>query len=81
MGLPRSVAAWSCQVHGARSDANAGDDQPRSGLPTVILLHGFLGRRGDMNYMMRSISSAGFNAIALDLPGHGDAGAPDVRCA
>ena len=38
--------------------------------PSVVLLHGFLGDRRDLEPLRRSL--AGFDCISVDLPGHGD---------
>ena len=43
--------------------------------PSVVLLHGFLGDRRDLEPLRRAILSSpnfGVNCIAVDLPGHGD---------
>ena len=39
--------------------------------PAVLLLHGFPAHWGDWEVQMRALASAGFRAIAPDLPGYG----------
>lgn len=40
-------------------------------LPTLVLLHGFLGTKADWLPLMPALSQH-FHCICLDLPGHGD---------
>lgn len=42
--------------------------------PTVLLVHGWSGRGSQMAVMARPLVEAGFKVVALDLPGHGEAG-------
>lgn len=42
--------------------------------PTVYLLHGWGGRRGDLDEFVLPLVEAGFRAVAIDVPGHGEAG-------
>ena len=39
--------------------------------PTVVLLHGFLGDRRDMEPLQKKLAPH-FNSVSVDLPGHGD---------
>ncbi|GIJ48678.1 hypothetical protein Val02_55640 [Virgisporangium aliadipatigenens] len=43
--------------------------------PTVYLLHGWGGRRGDLDAFVAPLVAAGLRAVAIDVPGHGAAGA------
>lgn len=40
--------------------------------PVVLLLHGWGGCAGQMTPLVRPLVEAGFSAVALDAPGHGD---------
>lgn len=40
--------------------------------PTVMLVHGWSGRSLDMAYIGAALASAGFRAVAFDMPAHGD---------
>ena len=40
--------------------------------PTIVLLHGFLGDRRDMEPLRREINAASFDCVSVDLPHHGD---------
>ncbi len=39
---------------------------------TVLLLHGWRGTAGDMSTIAAAVAGAGMQAVAIDLPGHGD---------
>jgi len=47
--------------------------------PPVLLLHAGVADRGMWAELLPSISAAGYRAIAVDLPGHGDAAAEPGR--
>ncbi len=49
-----------------------------SGVPCVVLLHGFTGSKASWTGLARSLRSA-WRVIALDLPGHGDTVIHDRR--
>lgn len=40
--------------------------------PTVVLVHGWGGSRADMATLADAIADAGFRAVAIDLPAHGE---------
>ena len=40
--------------------------------PTVLLAHGWGGHSGQMTSFVEPVVAAGFRAVALDLPGHGE---------
>ncbi|HTQ81589.1 MAG TPA: alpha/beta fold hydrolase, partial [Thermoanaerobaculia bacterium] len=40
--------------------------------PTVLLAHGWGGHAGQMTALVEPLVAAGFRAVALDLPGHGE---------
>lgn len=40
--------------------------------PTVLLVHGWGGHAGQMTTLVDPVVAAGFRAVALDLPGHGE---------
>ena len=40
--------------------------------PTVVLLHGWGGSRADMATLAEAIAHAGFRAVSIDLPAHGE---------
>src|SRR4051812_13781124 len=40
--------------------------------PTVLLVHGWGGHSGQMTSLVDPAMAAGFRAVALDLPGHGE---------
>ncbi len=40
--------------------------------PTVLLVHGWGGHSGQMTSLVEPIATAGFRAVAIDLPGHGE---------
>jgi pimeloyl-ACP methyl ester carboxylesterase len=40
--------------------------------PTVFLMHGWGGHSGQMTSLVDPVVAAGFRAVALDLPGHGE---------
>jgi pimeloyl-ACP methyl ester carboxylesterase len=40
--------------------------------PTVLLVHGWGGHSGQMTTLVDPIVAAGFRAVAIDLPGHGE---------
>lgn len=42
--------------------------------PAVLLLHGWGGRASQMTSFVEPILDAGFSAVALDAPGHGESG-------
>jgi pimeloyl-ACP methyl ester carboxylesterase len=42
--------------------------------PAVYLLHGWGGRHGDLGAFVLPLVEAGFRAVAIDVPGHGEAG-------
>lgn len=43
----------------------------KSSKPTAVLLHGFLGGAGDWLPIMHGLAYAGYECVAVDLPGHG----------
>lgn len=42
--------------------------------PVVYLLHGWGGYRGQLGAFVEPLTSAGFRAVAVDVPGHGESG-------
>ncbi len=40
--------------------------------PTVLLVHGWGGHAGQMTALVEPLVAAGFRAVAIDLPGHGE---------
>jgi pimeloyl-ACP methyl ester carboxylesterase len=40
--------------------------------PTVLLVHGWGGNAGQMTALVEPLVAAGFRAVAIDLPGHGE---------
>jgi len=42
--------------------------------PVVYLLHGWGGYRGQFGAFVAPLTSAGFRAVAVDVPGHGESG-------
>jgi pimeloyl-ACP methyl ester carboxylesterase len=40
--------------------------------PTVLLVHGWGGHAGQMTTLVDPVVAAGFRAVAIDLPGHGE---------
>jgi hypothetical protein len=40
--------------------------------PTVLLVHGWGGHAGQMTTLVGPVVAAGFRAVAIDLPGHGE---------
>jgi pimeloyl-ACP methyl ester carboxylesterase len=40
--------------------------------PTVLLVHGWGGHAGQMTALVEPVVAAGFRAVAIDLPGHGE---------
>lgn len=42
--------------------------------PTVYLVHGWGGWRGQLGHFVEPLLDAGFRAIAFDVPGHGESG-------
>ncbi|HWR98007.1 MAG TPA: alpha/beta fold hydrolase, partial [Candidatus Methanoperedens sp.] len=46
-----------------------------AGAPALLLLHGFMGSRRDWDPLVALLSRS-HRCIAVDLPGHGEAGAP-----
>ena len=40
--------------------------------PTVLLVHGWNGRGSQMSFLARGLADAGFRAVAIDGPAHGD---------
>ncbi len=42
--------------------------------PTVLLVHGWSGNAGQMSRFIGPLVAAGFNAVAMDLPAHGQSG-------
>ena len=40
--------------------------------PTVLLVHGWGGHSGQMTALVEPVVAAGFRAVAVDLPGHGE---------
>jgi pimeloyl-ACP methyl ester carboxylesterase len=42
--------------------------------PLVLLVHGWSGHAGQMTDFVRPLTSAGFRAVAIDLPAHGASG-------
>jgi pimeloyl-ACP methyl ester carboxylesterase len=40
--------------------------------PTVLLVHGWGGHAGQMTALVEPMVAAGFRAVAIDLPGHGE---------
>ncbi|HEY0513618.1 MAG TPA: alpha/beta fold hydrolase [Thermoanaerobaculia bacterium] len=40
--------------------------------PTVLLVHGWGGHSGQMTPFVGPVTAAGFRAVAIDLPGHGE---------
>ncbi len=62
VGEPFSFTVQKRTVTGYR--AGSGD--------TVLLLHGWRGTAGDMSTIAAAVADAGMQAVAIDLPGHGD---------
>ena len=54
---------------------NLAEEGPEAG-PTVVLLHGFPEYWASWEKQLRSLSAAGFRALAPDLPGYGDTSEP-----
>lgn len=52
---------------------------PNSGNGRVILLHGLSGSASQWTATLSILSQAGYNSIALDLPGHGRSGLPTTH--
>lgn len=44
--------------------------------PAVLLLHGFTGSKADWTTVLEALAGA-YRVIAVDLPGHGESGAPE----
>lgn len=42
--------------------------------PTVLLMHGWGGHAGHMTEFVALLTKAGYRAVAIDAPGHGDSG-------
>jgi 2-succinyl-6-hydroxy-2,4-cyclohexadiene-1-carboxylate synthase len=63
VSLPAGQAPFALEVSGPAS------------APAVLLLHGFLGSRRDWDPVVAALSAT-HRCIAVDLPGHGETGAP-----
>lgn len=55
--------------HGLVGEAWAG---PSPDAPTVLLVHGWGGRRTQLSSFVQPLRAAGFAVVAFDAPGHGD---------
>jgi pimeloyl-ACP methyl ester carboxylesterase len=49
--------------------------------PTVLLAHGWAGRAGQMAAFGPALAAAGFRAVAIDAPAHGQSGGRDLTIA
>lgn len=58
---------FALQVHGQRVVGRAWGQGP-----TVLLAHGWGGHSGQMTSFVDPVVAAGFRAVALDFPGHGE---------
>lgn len=56
-----------------RSSAPAGGVVDEAPLPTVLLVHGFGGRAGQLGGFAAPLVAAGYRVVAFDAPGHGAA--------
>lgn len=71
---PRNEAAvqrLEATVHGATYSFSALHVGQRSTKPLILFLHGFLGTAADWLPVMHATAAAGYECLALDLPGHG----------
>lgn len=46
------------------------------GAPVVLLIHGYTGQMRNWALNVPTLADAGFRTLSVDLPGHGDSGAP-----
>jgi pimeloyl-ACP methyl ester carboxylesterase len=53
------------------ADGNDGNDDDR---PVVYLMHGWAGHRQQFDAFIGPLTAAGFRAVAIDSPGHGESG-------
>lgn len=64
------------EVHGARIYAHTGGQPFDAAKPTALFIHGVLNDHSVWALQTRYLAHHGWNALAIDLPGHGRSGGP-----
>lgn len=62
--------AWT-ELNGKRFHYSTGGKEWQDGQPAVVFVHGAGGDQSVWKFQSRAISHAGWNVMAVDLPGHG----------
>ncbi len=68
---PKKVTDQTIPVILTLPNANSGQTQPANGWPVVIFQHGITRNRADVLAIADTLASAGYAAVAIDLPLHG----------
>lgn len=77
---PKKVADQTIAVLMTLPNATSGKTQPAAGWPVVIFQHGITQNRSNLLAIADALASAGYAAVAIDLPLHG-IGASDATSA
>ncbi len=74
-GEPFSIPSRGETIRGVVFGDEAGtrsSSEKSEQAPTVLLVHGWAGQRGQMAALVTPLRAAGFRVVAADMPGHGE---------